>query len=141
MQKGYSDFMKQYNDIVAKNIISLLRSCPSEAVSIRKELLVASRQLLATEFRRDFFSYFDQFVDEDVLLGYDKQAYATLRPLVYSTIADLVHHVREKLSFQQLSRVIFLFSKNVHDADLTVPIQTTSVRLLLTLVEKICNSV
>ena len=139
--KGYPDLMKQYDDTIAKCVIFLLKSCPSEAVSTRKELLIATRQLLATEFRGKFFPYFDRFVDEKVLLGYDKQSHVTLRPLAYSTVADLVHQLRDKLSIQQISKVILLFSKNVHDAHLTVSIQTTSVRLLINLADRLYHSV
>ena len=130
--------MKQYDDQIAKCVLSLLHSCPPEAVSTRKELLVATRQILNTEFRKGFFPHFDDLLNEKLLLGVGKQASQTLRPLVYSTIADLVHHVRDSLSVSQLSRIIYLFSRNIYDVDLSVAVQSTSVRLLLTLVEKIC---
>ena len=59
----------------------------------------------------------------------------TLRPLAYSTLADLVHHVRRTLTLEQLSKVIHSFSRNIHDPTLPITIQTTSVRLLLNLVD------
>ena len=57
------------------------------------------------------------------------------RPLAYSTLADLVHHVRHSLSLNDLSLAVTLFSKNVHDETLPSSIQTMSCKLLLNLVE------
>ena len=60
--------------------------------------------------------------------------------LAYSTLADLVHHVRTQLKLPQLSKVIYLFSRNINDNNLPISIQTTSVRLLLNLVDNIFHN-
>ncbi len=65
--------------------------------------------------------------------------YYLSRPLAYSTLADLVHHVRTELSLGQLSRVVYLFSRNIHDPSLPYNIQTMSAKLLLNLVECIAR--
>ena len=57
------------------------------------------------------------------------------RPLAYSTLADLVHHVRTSLPLSDLALAVNLFSKNVHDESLPSSIQTMSCKLLLNLVE------
>ena len=57
------------------------------------------------------------------------------RSLAYSTLADLVHHIRTHLPLSHLSLAVHLFSKNVHDDSLPVSIQTISCKLLLNLVE------
>ena len=57
------------------------------------------------------------------------------RPLAYSTLADLVHHVRQALPMTELSMAVNLFSKNVHDESLPSSIQTMSCKLLLNLVD------
>ena len=57
-----------------------------------------------------------------------------LRPLAYSLLAELIHHLRDDLSFAQLSQIVYLFSRNVHDASLHLSVQTTCVRLMLNLV-------
>lgn len=51
-------------------------------------------------------------LNEDLLVGPGRQARDTLRPLAYSTLADLVHHVKDRIDLDQVSRVIqvcFLF--------------------------------
>ena len=60
---------------------------------------------------------------------------AAYRPLAYSTLADLVHHVRTSLPLSDLALAVNLFSKNVHDESLPSSIQTMSCKLLLNLVE------
>jgi len=53
--RGFNDRMKEYQDELPKCVISLLRNCPPESVSSRKELLVATRHILATDYRKGFF--------------------------------------------------------------------------------------
>lgn len=72
-----------------------------------------------------------------------RTSFETLRPLAHSTLADLVHHVRSEVSalmlglvtnsnaplqltLKQLSRTIYLYSRNIHDPSLPMGIQTMS---------------
>lgn len=77
--------------------------------------------------------------------------------MAYSTLADLIHHVRSELKLEQLSKVIYLYlryrrhilcgmrrmhlfselitCRNLHDTSLPFTIQTMSAKLLLNLVE------
>lgn len=77
----------------------------------------------------------DKLFDEDLLLGNGWTVRETLRPLAYSTIADLVHHVRQHLTIDVLVQAVHLFAKNVHDETLPTSIQTMSCKLLLNLVD------
>ena len=60
---------------------------------------------------------------------------STTRPLAYSTLADLVHHVRQNLPLTDLSLAVQLFAKNIDDESLPSNIQTMSCKLLLNLVD------
>lgn len=77
----------------------------------------------------------DKLFDEDLLLGKGWTVHESLRPLAYSTLADLVHHVRQHLNIHVLAKAVNLFSKNVHDESLPTSIQTMSCKLLLNLVD------
>lgn len=57
------------------------------------------------------------------------------RPLAYSTLADLLHHVREKLTMPQLFMALHIFQCNMLDDTLPTQIQTMSCKLLLNLVQ------
>ena len=50
-------------------------------------------------------------LDEAVLVGRGRLCQAELRPLAYSMLAELVHHLRSDLNLAQLSRIIYLFSR------------------------------
>lgn len=134
--RSFVDCIRPHEESISKSIVNLLITCP-DSVSIRKELLVATRHVLATEFRRGFFPLIDKILEERVLVGTGRACFETLRPLAYSILAELIHHVRTDLKLTQLSRIIYLFSRNMHDSSLPLSVQTTCVRLMLNLVEPI----
>ena len=115
--RGFSNDLKPYEDRLASNVVALMSTCPREFISTRKELLVATRHLLNSDFRNGFFRHVDSLLDERVLMGshhrYSEQT--ILRPLGYTTLSDLVHHVRSLLTMKQMSRVVSMFSRVLHD--------------------------
>jgi len=152
----YVDWMRQTEHQIASSVLMLLRTCPPESISDRKDILAATRHILATEFKTGFLNQVSAFLDEGVLLGGAHWMSSSqspdqrmgghplvpdreqpVQPLAYSALADLIHHVRAKLKLSQLSKVIYMFSRNLHDSKLPLTIQATSVRLLLNLVESI----
>uniref|UniRef100_A0A7N0UBU8 Non-specific serine/threonine protein kinase n=1 Tax=Kalanchoe fedtschenkoi TaxID=63787 RepID=A0A7N0UBU8_KALFE len=134
--KSFADYIRPHEESICRSIVNLLVSCP-DSVSIRKELLVALKHVLGTDFKRGLFPLIDTLLEERVLVGSGRACFETLRPLAYSLLAEIVHHVRGELSLLQLSRIIYLFSSNMHDASLSLSIHTTCARLMLNLVEPI----
>ena len=61
------------------------------------------------------------------------------RPLAFSMLADLIHHIRADLSPAQLERTIYIYSCNLHDNTMIPSIQTMCAKLLLNLIECIIN--
>ncbi|KAL3270789.1 hypothetical protein HHI36_021313 [Cryptolaemus montrouzieri] len=133
--KIYQEVVQQHSQMMVQGMLGLLTLCPMEVAHLRRELLIAARHILATELRKEFVPHMERLFDEDILLGRGWTTYESLRPLAYSTLADLVHHVRQQLSLADLTRAVHLFSKNVHDDSLAATIQTMSCKLLLNLVE------
>ncbi|XP_031549522.1 transformation/transcription domain-associated protein-like isoform X2 [Actinia tenebrosa] len=131
----YQEMVNTYSQNMVGGLLGLLRYCPQEVAHLRKELLIAARHILATDLRNRFVPHIDQLFDEEVLIGTGWTTKESLRPLAYSTLADLVHHVRTHLPLPHLSLAVSMFSKNVHDDSLPVSIQTMSCKLLLNLVE------
>ena len=135
--RGFSEAILPHQQAISQSIVDLLKSCPDN-VATRKELLVATRHVLsAPDFRREFYAHIDALLDEKVLVGGGRACYDSLRPLAYSFLAELVHHMRLELNLVQIRRIIYMFSKNVQDATLPVSIQMTCVRLMHHLVESI----
>lgn len=115
--------------------LSLLKNCPPEVAHLRKELLVAAKHILATDLKNSFVVCIEQLFDEKLLIGTGWTAHENLRPLAFSTIADLVHHVRFQLTVENIASAINLFAKNLHDETLQTYMQTMSCKLLLNLAE------
>jgi len=65
------------------------------------------------------------------------EVFVYVRPLAYSVVADLIHHVRNDLPFAQLTRVAYVFSCNLNDATFSSSIQTMCAKLLNTIIESI----
>ncbi|CDZ98369.1 Histone acetyltransferase SAGA, TRRAP/TRA1 component, PI-3 kinase superfamily [Phaffia rhodozyma] len=131
--------IRKHAETMAGASIRLLRDCPPEAVASRKELLVATRHILSTDFRAMFVSQIDVMLDERVLVGTGITSQEALRPLAYSMLADLVHHVRNELTAAQLSRIVHIYSCCLHEPAFTFGIQTMCAKLLLNLIETICS--
>ncbi|KAL0449734.1 UNVERIFIED_CONTAM: Transformation/transcription domain-associated protein [Sesamum latifolium] len=146
--KSFADYIKQHEESICKSIVNLLVTC-SDSVSIRKELLVALKHVLGTDFKRGLFPLIDTLLDERVLVGTGRACFEALRPLAYSLLAEIVHHVRGDLSLSQTPGIYLLLgsalvikdylpvSSNMHDASLSLSIHTTCARLMLNLVEPI----
>lgn len=129
------DFLTYMPDIVVR----LLKDCPSEKSATRKELLVAIRHIVNFNFRKIFLPKIDDLLDERTLIGDGLTVYETMRPLAYSMLADLIHHVRDQLTRDQIRRTVEVFSKNLHDNFPGTSFQTMSAKLLLNLAERIAK--
>jgi transformation/transcription domain-associated protein len=67
--RGSADNIKTYLDVFPVACVRLLRDCPPEDVATRKELLIATRHILSSEFRAAFIPHVDILLDERVLVG------------------------------------------------------------------------
>ena len=135
-------YYQQMNDFLPKLpeiVVRLLRDCPSEKSATRKELLIAIRHTINFNFRKIFLTKIDDLLEERTLIGDGLTVYETLRPLAYSLLADLIHHVRDSLSRDQIRKTVNLFSMNLHDNFPGTSFQTMSAKLLLNMSDSIAN--
>ena len=135
----YFQQLQDFLPILPDIVIRLLRDCPSEKSSTRKELLVAIRHTINFNFRKIFLSKLDDLLDERTLIGDGLTVYESMRPLAYSLLADLIHHIRESLSRDQIRKTVNVFSKNLHDSFPGTSFQTMSAKLLLNLADSIAS--
>ncbi|GKZ01483.1 hypothetical protein MPSEU_001098900 [Mayamaea pseudoterrestris] len=142
--RSFSNELKPYEEKLATNVVTLMTTCPRESIATRKELLVATRHLLNTDFRKGFFKHIDALLDERVLIGkglsYSDQA--LLRPLGFTMLSDLVQHVRNSLNMSQMTRIVLMFARALHDSTNVLPMSTQymAVRTLLTMGDVITNN-
>ncbi|KAI9850594.1 MAG: hypothetical protein M1838_005379 [Thelocarpon superellum] len=130
-----TDFLPTLPEIVVR----LLQDCPRERSSARKELLVAIRHIINFNFRKIFLKQIDALLDEKTLIGDGLTVYETMRPLAYSMLADLIHHVRDALNKDQIRRTIQVYTKNLHDDFPGTSFQTMSAKLLLNMADCIAR--
>lgn len=130
-----TDFLPTLPDIV----IRMLKDCPRERSGARKELLVAIRHIINFNFRKIFLKKIDELLDERTLIGDGLTVYETMRPLAYSMLADLIHHLRQQLNKEQIRRTIEVYTKNLHDDYPGTSFQTMSAKLLLNMAECIAE--
>ena len=135
----YVQQLQDFLPLLPGIVVRLLRDCPSEKSATRKELLVAIRHTINFNFRKIFLSKIDDLLDERTLLGDGLTVYETMRPLAYSLLADLIHHVRESLKPHQIRKTVEVFSKNLHDSFPGTSFQTMSAKLLLNMADVIAN--
>ncbi|GAA5802218.1 hypothetical protein HPULCUR_007681 [Helicostylum pulchrum] len=133
--RSYTTALRPFQSQIPDFVLRLLRECPPESSATRKELLVATRHILSTDFRSSFIPKIDLLLNEKVLIGAGVTSHDTLRPLAYSMLADLVHHIRSELTPTQLYRTVYIYSRNLHDATLAPSIQTMCGKLLLNLID------
>ncbi|KEP49326.1 histone acetyltransferase SAGA, TRRAP/TRA1 component, pi-3 kinase superfamily TRA1 protein [Rhizoctonia solani 123E] len=122
--------VRQYGEIIPSLCVRLMKDCPPESATIRRELMVATRHILSTEFRPAFVPLIDCLTSEHILIGTGVNSQETLRPLAYSMLGDLVHHVRKELSPEQLRRIIYLYSCCLHNPSFSSTIHNMSAKLL-----------
>uniref|UniRef100_K3WPN5 Uncharacterized protein n=1 Tax=Globisporangium ultimum (strain ATCC 200006 / CBS 805.95 / DAOM BR144) TaxID=431595 RepID=K3WPN5_GLOUD len=133
--RGCANLMRPFQDAICENTVKLLMACPKDAFVLRKDIFVAARHIISTDFRRGFYAQLEVLMDDDVLVGKGRSSYYQIRPLAYSTLADMIHHVRDMLTLTQVSKIVDFYGKRIHDPTLPISIQTTSIRLLLNLVD------
>ncbi|CAM9366111.1 unnamed protein product, partial [Ectocarpus fasciculatus] len=139
--RQFAESSRPSEDAIARNVVALLKHCPADIVSTRKEILVAIRHILNTnDFKRGFYSYADVLLDERFLLGPGRTTNVVLRPMAYSTMADLVNHIKDSLTLTQLTRLVYNFSQNLYDTELPLPVQITCVRVLFNVAERLSHS-
>jgi len=130
-----TDFLPTLPDIVVR----LLKDCPREKSGARKELLVAIRHIINFNFRKIFLKKIDELLDERTLIGDGLTVYETMRPLAYSMLADLIHHVRDALEPPQIRKTVEVYTKNLQDSFPGTSFQTMSAKLLLNMAECIAK--
>eukprot|EP00536_Pseudo-nitzschia_multiseries_P000672 jgi/Psemu1/233891/estExt_Genewise1.C_80142 len=151
--RNFVNELKPYEDRLASNVIAIMSTCPRDLLSTRKELLVATRHLLHSDhFKNGFFRHVDSLLEERILFGWSAKhqhrhrylcdhnsEHTVLRPLGYAVLSELVHNARNTpvLNLFQISRIVTIFSRVLHDATLPMSTQYTAVKTLLSVLDSI----
>ncbi|KAI1462223.1 hypothetical protein F4805DRAFT_125166 [Annulohypoxylon moriforme] len=137
--RQYSSQLTDFLPTLPEIVVRLLRDCPREKSAARKELLVAIRHIINFNFRKIFLPKIDELLEEKTLIGDGLTVFDTLRPLAYSMLADLIHHVRDSLNPEQIRKTVEVYTKNLQDNFPGTSFQTMSAKLLLNMAECIAK--
>eukprot|EP01012_Entosiphon_sulcatum_P013976 TRINITY_DN19125_c0_g1_i3.p1 TRINITY_DN19125_c0_g1~~TRINITY_DN19125_c0_g1_i3.p1 ORF type:complete len:3678 (+),score=312.38 TRINITY_DN19125_c0_g1_i3:152-11185(+) len=133
--RAYPGLLAEKADIPTRAVRLFLR-CPAHSISHRRELFMVLRTIFETDFRDYFVHHVDHLLSDHVLLG-DGPFALEARSVAYSTIADLIHTAKAKLSLDQIACAVAFFVRNLYDATLSPTLQTMSTKLLVHLVETV----
>ncbi|KND93972.1 Transcription-associated protein 1 [Tolypocladium ophioglossoides CBS 100239] len=137
--RQYSSQLQDFLQTLPEVVVRLLKDCPREKSGTRKELLIAIRHIINYNFRKIFLPKIDELLDERTLTGDGLTVYETMRPLAYSMLADLIHHVRDSLSPEQIRKTVEVYTRNLQDNFPGTSFQTMSAKLLLNMAECIAK--
>ena len=118
--------------------------------------MVVFRHLMGTPHRRSLFDHLDKLFDERVLLGTgiatkEMLRYVffldfslsiimkSIRAVVYTAVADLVHHIRNELTNLQLERIVHVYSSLMHNPALGFNLHTLFAKMMFGLTDAIIS--
>jgi len=132
--RKYTDTVAKHHPQLTQGLLALLNDCPHEVVSIRKELIAASKYIFQSELRDKFIEHLHTLCNDDILVGTGWTVYETLRPQAYHILVDLLGSYKGRIKLKDLASAINLFAKNLHDNSLPPHVQLMSCKAFNNLV-------
>lgn len=143
--KLFGSTVARHDQQLTIGLLSLLKDCPHEVVSVRRELIAASKYIFQSELGDKFIGHLDTLCMDEVLVGTGWTVQETLRPQAYHIIVDLLSNFRlrddeeerkrregrgegrdRRIDFAGLAAATNLFAKNLHDNTLPPHVQLMS---------------
>ncbi|KAF7355349.1 hypothetical protein MSAN_01451500 [Mycena sanguinolenta] len=128
-----------HGDTLLLATLRLLQDCPANSIATRKELIVVFRHLLAGVHRRAIIPQMDKLFDERVLLGTGVTGREMFRSHIYSALADLFHHTRNELSLPQLTHVVLVYTRIMHNPAVPTAVHPMFAKILISLIDTIVS--
>ncbi|CAH7675619.1 hypothetical protein PPACK8108_LOCUS10651 [Phakopsora pachyrhizi] len=119
-------------------MIRMLKDIPSESSLCRRELIIAARHILGTEYRSLFVPFMNELLDIRIFIGNGITSYESLRHLVYSTIADLIQQTKSELKSAQIRAALSTFMNILNDPTSSTVTQAMAGKVIYSLVEYVC---
>ncbi|TIC01039.1 hypothetical protein E3Q17_01964 [Wallemia mellicola] len=140
--RAWHSYVTPHATTLAKACLRLLKDCPSELYSARKEILVATRHIAGINEigRPAFLSVFDELLDDDVIVGSGVMTRETLRVLGMGLLADVFGSVRGDLSFEQISKTLNRALVNMLDPTLPPHAHSISIKKIVALIDRIVTA-
>lgn len=124
----YIGTVTKHHTQLTQGLLALLNDCPHEVVSVRKELIAASKYIFQSDLRDKFIEHLHTLCNDDILVGTGWTVYETLRPQAYHILVDLLVNYKGRIKLNDLASAINLFAKNLHDNTLPPHVQLLSCK-------------
>lgn len=132
--RQYTPTVARHHQQLTQGVLALFLDSPHEVVSIRKEVIAASRYIFQSDLRDKFIDHLHVLCNDDILVGTGWTVYETLRPSAYQILVDLIGSYKGRIKMKDLASAINLFAKNLHDNTLGPQVQLMSCKALNNLV-------
>ena len=134
--RSYPDKLTEHAPNLIHGVVQTLQNLPSEVITVRKDLINATKSLILSDLRVFFSPHLELLLEESTFLGANwAVASDSFRTLYYQIIGDLVYNLRAKLSTFQLRKAIDLFGRAIYEPSFLTLIQQVSGKVLLGLAE------
>ncbi|KAF8640045.1 hypothetical protein AX17_001287 [Amanita inopinata Kibby_2008] len=128
-----------WGETLILSAMRLLLDCPANGIPLRKDLMVVFRHLVGTPHRKVLFDQIDKLFDERVLLGTGIGSKESLRPVAYSAVADMVHHLKTELTVDQITRIVQMYSRMLHNPALGNNMHILFAKMIFGLADVVVN--
>ncbi|CAD5212386.1 unnamed protein product [Bursaphelenchus okinawaensis] len=118
---------------MTKAMIRLLESLNPHVTAARREFIAAVKILLLSECKGLFVGVVSALTCERYILGDSYASQDVLRNVIYSQLADVLHHIRFELPYSVLVHLFNLCVRCLHDTQLISHNQTMYGKLLMNL--------
>lgn len=123
-----------HKETLCSSLVRIMKTAPN-SLGLRKELLNCLRSTLANEeFKSGLISKVDDLLDIETLVGTDKTVSQGLMHIAFIHLTELLLMCKEKLTIEQINKVVDLAVKSLLDSTAHLALHVTSVRVLYNIV-------
>uniref|UniRef100_A0A0N5ASH3 Non-specific serine/threonine protein kinase n=1 Tax=Syphacia muris TaxID=451379 RepID=A0A0N5ASH3_9BILA len=130
-----SEVMNRHSASLIQGIVHLMERCPNDTLAMRRELIATAKNFFQCDMRTKFISILPRLFNENLLLGTGFTVVDNMRTILYTILADLVHHLRTNLSYNFLCCSVYTFVRSIHDQSLPPYVQAMCCKLVMNLID------
>ncbi|KAA1092679.1 hypothetical protein PGT21_011103 [Puccinia graminis f. sp. tritici] len=115
-------------------VLRILKDIPPESSLSRRELIVALRHILGTEYRSLFIPFLNDLLNFRVFMGTGITSFETLPHLVYNTYTDLLQNIKSDLLGNHIKAILMNFAEVLNDPTASTTTQAMAGKVIYSLV-------
>ncbi|KAI7948232.1 hypothetical protein MJO29_009897 [Puccinia striiformis f. sp. tritici] len=133
--RAQSPLVQPFGPEIPTIVIRILKDIPPESSLSRRELIVALRHILGTEYRALFIPFLSELLNMRIFMGTGITVFESLRHLVCSTYADLVQHAKPELQANHIKAILVNFIEVLNDPTSSTTTQAMAGKVIYSLVD------